>query len=367
MRAVGGATGWRLRRAAGLVVTLCLVAGSAACTGDPVPEPAPTPTADETAEPAPTGVRVGVVLPAPTDPVAVAFHGAADELDALAEEWKGDVASVRAVTPDDRQFEPDVAALLAEEGADLVCVLGADGPRTARRLAERFPATRFCALGAPRDVGPPNVDLFEVAHEELGHVLGVAVDTASPDAAVAVVLEDESDPRTRRRAGARAALTGADPLVLLVVGDAAAAAELTDEDAPALATAIVDVSDPGVAAVVAASARSWIGPRALVVDASEERSLARWSLRADVIVGTAVRRLVDPSARVQPPLGFAEEVFSLTFADDAPEAVPAASMAAAEEIAQGSRDPLAPRTAPPAADGEADDEAGSDTEEPPAG
>lgn len=347
MRAVGGATSWRLRRAAGLAVAMCLVVvGATACTGEPAPEPTPTPTAEETTEPAPTGVRVGVVLPAPTDPVAVAFHDAADELDALAEERKGEVASVRAVVPDDRQFEPDIAALLAEEGADLVCVLGTDGPRTARRLADRFPATRFCALGAPRDVGPDNLDLFEIAHEELGHVLGVVVEAASPNAPVAVVVEDESDPRARRRAGARAALAGAGPLVDVVVGDAAAAAELTDEDAPALATAIVDVSDPGVGAVVAASARSWIGPRALVVEASEPRALARWSVRADVVVGTAVQRLVDPAAAVQPPLGFAEEVFSLTFTEDAPEAVRAASTAAADEIAQGTRDPLAPQAAP---------------------
>lgn len=333
---------------------MCLVAGLAACTGEPVPEPAPTPTAAETSEPAPTGVRVGVVLPAPTDPAAAAFHDVEDQLDVLAEERKGDIVSVRSVVPDDQGFEPDIAALLAEQGVDLICILGTDGPRTARRLADRFPATQFCALGPPRDVGPENLDLFEIAHEELGHVLGAVVDVAAAGAPVAVVLGDESEPRTRRRAGARAALAGADPLVDVVTADAVAAARLTEEDAPPLATVLVDVSDTGVAAVVAASARSWVGPEALATDANTD-ALLRWSLRADVVVGTAVQRLVAPSARVQPPLGLAEDVFSLTFAGDAPDAVRSAGAVAAEEIASGVRDPLAPRTAAPPSDSEADD------------
>jgi hypothetical protein len=357
VRAVGSATNWRLRRVAWLAVAVGLAAGLTACTNELVPEPTPTPTPAETSEPAPSGVRVGVVLPAPTDPVAVAFHDVEDDLDALAAERKGDIASVRAVVPDERQFEPDLAALLAEEGADLVCILGTDGPRTARQLADRFPATRFCALGVPREVGPDNLDLFEVAYEELGHVLGVVVDSASPAAPVAIVLGDESEPRTRRRAGARAALTGADPLVDVVIGDATAAAELTGDDAPRLATAIVDVSDPGVAAVVAAAARSWIGPRALPIDTSETDPLLRWSVRADVVVDTAVQRLISPSAPVQPPLGFAEEVFSLSFASDAPEAVRSASLAAADEIVAGTREPLAPQPPRPTSDGGSEEEA----------
>jgi hypothetical protein len=97
---------------------------------------------------------VAVVLPSPDDPRAVAFLDPAGELDALVEGRVGDVAAARTVVPDDADFVVDVAALLADGGTDLVCVLGGDGVRAALSLADRFPATRFCALG-PRGRGSP--------------------------------------------------------------------------------------------------------------------------------------------------------------------------------------------------------------------
>jgi hypothetical protein len=92
---------------------------------------------------------VAVVLPAEGTARAAAFLAAADELAQLAEDRGGDVADVRSVVPDDPEFVPDVAALLADQGTDLVCVLGEDGVPVVLQLADRFPATRFCAIGEP--------------------------------------------------------------------------------------------------------------------------------------------------------------------------------------------------------------------------
>lgn len=323
-----------------------MAAAVTACTADPAPEPSPPPPAEEATEPAPSGVRVAVVLPAAATARAAAFLDAAGELAQLAEEPGGDVASVRTVVPDTPEFVPDIAALLAEEGADLVCVLGEDGAPVVAELADRFPATRFCAIGRARDGQPGNLDLIEVAQEELGHVLGVAVGAVAGDDPAGVVLGDDGTEADRRRAGARAALTGSQLAVDAVVADATAVTELVDAlDGIGLASVLVDLADPVLATAVAATAPTWVGPRGVPIDASAGSAIVRWSLRADVLVGTSVGRLlgVEEAAEVT-VLGFGQDAFTLTFSDAVPSSVRAATEAAAEELATGTRDPLEPPT-----------------------
>ncbi|WP_052664187.1 hypothetical protein [Nitriliruptor alkaliphilus] len=333
------------------------------CTGEPAPTPTPTPTADETADPAPSGVQVAVIVPAASDPAAASFLDAERQLARLEADRVGDVASVRVIVPDDPDFVPDLAALVADGGADLVCVLGSSGRRTVTALAERFPATRFCALAAPRENLPDNVDLFDVAYEELGHVLGVAADAAGAGGSVGVVLGDDDDPRARRRAGLRAALAGGEVSVDTIVRDPSEATELartTDEEP--LATVVVDVADAGLATVVAASASSWIGPRGVTVDASAGSAVVRWWLRADVIVGAAVDRLVQTDRPDElSRLGFEQEVFALTFGEGTNDAVRAVTDVAADEFARGVRDPLEPRAAEPADEDDEDAATGPGT------
>lgn len=325
------------------------------CTGEPTPTPTPTPTADETDDPAPSGVQVAVIVPAASDPAAASYLDAERELARLEADRVGDVAGIRVIVPDDPDFVPDLAALVADGGADLVCVLGGSGRRTVAALADRFPATRFCAIAAPRENLPDNVDLFDVAYEELGHVLGVAADADAAGGPVGIVRGDDEDPRVRRRAGVRAALAGAEVTVDTIVRDASEATELaatTDEEP--LATVVVDVADAGLATVVAASASAWIGPRGVTVDASAGPAVVRWSLRADVIVGAALDRLVQTDLPDEvDPLGFAQEVFTLTFGEETTDAVRAATDVAADEFARGVRDPLEARATEPA---EEDDE-----------
>jgi hypothetical protein len=332
------------RSAGGTVrlVTAVVAVVLVACTGSSTPAPSPTPTPDETTEPAPSGVQVAVVMPPPEDPASGAFLDADAELAELEGERVGDVASVRAVVPDAGAFVADLAALLADQGADLVCVLGADGPRTVLDLADRFPATRFCATAAPRDGQPRNVDLFDVDHEALGHVLGASAAAAVGDGAVGLVRGDDSDDAARRREGARAALVDTAVVVDAIVRDEAETAALVDAiDDADLDLVVVDAADAAVATALAATAPRWAGPRGVAIDASAGAALVRWSLRIDVIVGLAIDRLVgNAETGLPPPLGFAEEAFTITFADDVPEEVRAATDAVADELARGVRDPL---------------------------
>lgn len=334
------------RRAAAVVLVLVLgplAVLLSACTGEPDPTPSPTPTAEETTEPAPSGVEVAVVLPPASDPASASFLEVERQLAELEADRVGEVASVRSVLPDDRTFVADIAALLADEGVDLVCILGSDGPQAVAALADRFPATRFCALAPPREAAPANVDLLDVAHEEIGHALGVAVGRAAADDPVGLVLGDDGEERARRRAGARAALAESDVTLDGIVRDASEAADLAEAaDEAEVAALLVDVADAGAATVVAAAAPAWVGPRGVPVDSSAGEALVRWALRADVIVGAAIDRLVagDEADDGASRLGFADDVFLLTYSGQVPDAVRAATETAATELARGIRDPL---------------------------
>lgn len=323
------------------VLTVVIVAVLTACTSTaPTPDPAPTPSPTE--EPAPSGVDVAVVLPPVEDPTTLTLLDVDDRLEDLAAERVGDVARIRAVTVDDAGFVPDTAALLADGGADLVCVLGTDGADVVLDLAARFPATRFCATG---DVGlerPDNVDLFELAHEELGHVLGTGAALLADGGGVGVVLDGDSDERVRRRAGARAALATSSVVLDGAVEEVTDATDLVTAAADAgtgLAVVLLDTASTSLAEVLSTAAPRQVAPAGLATDAPAS---VRWSVRVDAIVDAAVDRVVVLDAPELPDrLGFAHQVFAISFEDEVPSEVRDALQVVADELARGVRDPLA--------------------------
>jgi hypothetical protein len=108
----------------------------------------------------------------------------------------------------------------------------------------------------------------------------------------------------------------------------------------------VDLADPVLATAVAATAPTWVGPRGVPIDASAGSAVVRWSLRADVLVGVARSPAGVDDGEEPTALGFAQELFTLTFADATPSGVRAATEAAADELAAGTRDPLEPPPGP---------------------
>jgi hypothetical protein len=324
---------------AALLVTACT---TTAPTPDPTPSPSPTD------EPAPSGVDVAVVLPPAEDPTSLTLLDVDERLEDLANERVGDVARIRAVTVDDAGFVPDTAALLADGGADLVCVLGTDGADVVVDLAARFPAARFCATGDPGLERPDNVDLFDLAHEELGHVLGTGAALLAEGDGVGVVLGGDTDERVRRRAGARAALASSSVVLDGTVEDVAGATGLVDALAgpgDGLAVVLLDTSSTSLAEVLSTAAPRRLAPAGLATDTP---ATVRWSVRVDAIVDAAVDRVVAPDETDRPDrLGFAQRTFAISFEDDVPIAVRDTLQVVADELARGVRDPLAAVAADP--------------------
>lgn len=137
------------------VVAVVVVAVLSACTvgGDPTTQaPAPTPSPSASPTPAP-GDRLAVVV-GPT-PAAPPGELAALRSSTAALADLEDVAEVRVVDADTLAFAYDLAMLLADDGYDLVCVVGTGTAERLRRVAVARPATRFCGTD-PTVVEPPS-------------------------------------------------------------------------------------------------------------------------------------------------------------------------------------------------------------------
>lgn len=205
-----------------LVPLLGLLLG--ACTSTPGPTPSPaasTPVAPSAGPIEPIGVRVAVVLP-PAGSVPLTPAGTRAAADAVASRRGDALGEVRTVVPEPGAFVGDVAILLAEQGYDLVCVVGADASGVVLDVAPSFPATRFCGTPAPagpdQDI-PDNVLLIELRIEEAAYLAGVAAgasrrpprpppDDESTPPPPGAMLADRSHPWTaRQRAGFVAGLS----------------------------------------------------------------------------------------------------------------------------------------------------------------
>ncbi|MDQ3931746.1 MAG: BMP family ABC transporter substrate-binding protein [Actinomycetota bacterium] len=134
------------------------------------------------------GLRIGVVLaPSASAPLDTgAIREAAGGLRDLPDP---EVSSVRTLEPPNARFRRDELILLAEEGHDLVCTVGAEGRDDLVELAALFPTTQFCLLGGelPPE-SPPNAFAVTWRAMEAGFLAGAAAALAEPDGAVGIIV-----------------------------------------------------------------------------------------------------------------------------------------------------------------------------------
>lgn len=133
-----------------------------ACTEEPDPAPSPTPSADDATasaapRPPPGGEVVTVVVPpanvvAPAEAAALA-RAARD----LAADPPAGVRTVQVVEAASAAFARDLANLAADDGDDVVCIVGTGAAELALELARARRDTRFCATDARVAGGPVNL------------------------------------------------------------------------------------------------------------------------------------------------------------------------------------------------------------------
>lgn len=324
---------------------------AAACTdGDPPPEPIPPPEVEAEEPVVSLSASVGVVLP-PADRVAPPIIDAARaDLQRLGHAGGTELGPVQAVVPDAEVFSSDLGRLLTERGTSLVCVLGDGAVREVRDLADRHPELRFCAAPIDEPVDLPDAARgIEVRAEELGHLVGAGVRASvGGDGRVGVVLGGGEVPTARFRAGLLAALDGLDVEVAEV---------RTDDGVPDLRRAVEDVLAEDVdlvvldgaagaaeAAALAAESVPVALPTALLRDGVATRdTVVSWRVRWDEVLAPAVRELVDDDRPLGPwSVGLAEGALTANVGPAAGPGVRRAVERVRAELADGSRDPLAP-------------------------
>ena len=320
-----------------LLVALLLLLG---CTAGEAPEPDPDPDPEPGEEATgPSGLRVGVVLPPGDAAAADEVDAAALGLDGIADDVD-DVSEIRAVVPDGEPFVADVATLLAEDGYGLVCVVGDDAQRLVLDLAERWVGTDFCALpGDPERDVPDNVVLVQVAVEELGTVVGVALAALAGDAPAEALYAAERTGLDRFRAGVRVGF-GAGEL-REVTGEPADLEPELDEalDGEVAALAFDARAASHEAVERAAATLPTLAPASLL---SEEDAALVWRTRWDAVLRAVVAWHLDRDVERPRTVGFAEEVFDVTAGGRSTSTMRAAVETVVGELARGQRDPLEP-------------------------
>lgn len=314
------------------VLLLALLLLPACRDGAPTPAPSPSAAGPSTPPPSPvTGLRVGVVLPPASLRTAAEVEAMREDLVDLPDRFGEDIASIRVVQPDGRAFIADVTDLLADRGADLVCVLGPGAGAAVRAVASRYPETRFCAAPAAGPVAgiPENVLLIDVRVEEVAFLAGVAAQLADPGASrpPAFVAGDTQYAVDRQRAAFAAGASSVapapvTPLVAFPAGDEERAFEVAapwfEAGTPAIYTAAVE-GDRGVLRAAQEHGGLVIGsPYTLLEQGDEgevlappEAVLLLTAGRASVPVEVAVRRVLEAWAGGQASVGLAEDAFAL--------------------------------------------------------
>jgi basic membrane lipoprotein Med (substrate-binding protein (PBP1-ABC) superfamily) len=174
---------------------LALVLGACIGGGQDAVTPAPTPpTATTPAEVA----SVAVILP----PRGSISEEAADSLERAAESAVSAAdreVALRVVRPDGAEFVVGIAGLLADDGFDLVCVLGASAAAAVAEVAAQQPGTRFCMTG-PVAGGPQNLWAPTLRHREAAWLAGVAAALARDGGPVGMIVREGEPALSAKRA-----------------------------------------------------------------------------------------------------------------------------------------------------------------------
>ena len=196
-----------------LAAILLVAVALAACDGrQPRPAPSPSPSAGATASATPvTGLSVAVVLPPPEVATEAERASLADAIDRLGRTHRDAIGTLRVVEPDGLPFVADTVALLAREGADLVCALGTGAIDRVVDVASDYPSTRFCAAPAAARRVPGNVLQIDVRVEEMGYLAGVAAGIAGEGNPAGIVAGDRQHALDRQRRGFERGLASVRP------------------------------------------------------------------------------------------------------------------------------------------------------------
>lgn len=167
-----------------MALAACLVVGCTGGAGEDI-SPAPTGVASETSI-VPT--RVAVVLPplgAPAEDIAQLRRS----IDSVVASSARNV-ELRFVQPDGPEFVGDVAAVLAGDGWDLVCVLHPVGVEDVAAVAARLPGTHFCVDSSRAIESPANLWAPRPRYAETSFLVGVAAGLVARGGVVAALVRE---------------------------------------------------------------------------------------------------------------------------------------------------------------------------------
>ena len=314
-----------------LIALAVLVLGTA-CPRDGVPQAGPTASTGATPTPTPAlqGLQVGVVLAPPSDVAALENAAVASAAVALPDVAALEVSDVRVLEPETESFRGDQIALLADDGADLVCTVGQAGAEALADVADDYPRTRFCLLAGTLARPPGNVLTFPWRIEEGGYVLGAAAAWSGGAARVGFISGVRGQDIERIRRGYDAGVRGARPSVEVAVGfaipgedrvvgadDAAQAAELQyDGRSPVRVALVLGDAETLAGVLPVASAAggaiaAWGADPVEVVEADDDVVLLTVVRRFDVALAEAVRRTLEQRTLGEVALGWSDRAFEV--------------------------------------------------------
>lgn len=225
----------RVSRWVALLVSVLTLTTACRDGASPTPTPAPSPSA-VAAAPTPVdpgGLSAAFVLPPPTAASPAELASLREDLARLRRTHLRDVTTWRVVAADGPEFVGDLVALLAEDGADLVCAIGPRSGDVVVRIAPAFPETRFCATPAIAEVAtiPANVLLIDLRVEEVAYLAGAAAQLTSSPGPPGFVAGEGQYSVDRQRIAFQLGINAVSeapvaPYVAFPVGDAERALEL---------------------------------------------------------------------------------------------------------------------------------------------
>lgn len=346
--------GVRSRHRRALVLVALLLGALVGCTPDdpPAADPSPPPSTSPAPRPLAGGPRVAVVLPARADGTA---PDAQQQLEALERDLADDIGELRVVVPNAEAFAGDVVRLLADDGYDLVCVLGADSEQIVTAAVRSYPATHFCALPAAAEDIPDHVRLVDVRATEVAYVAGAAAAAhvaQSPPVLLTRASGDDLDALRRALVNGYRSGGGRGDAVVIEVQPGVDEAEDVARGVPAAdgRSILLDAGAMDAALLEALAPRLErplvVGDVSLLDDRPDHVAILAVRRQLAVLFGSVIGEPLDAFESGSVSRGFADDALSLvTEGTGASARVRRAAQAAVDRIVAGEVDVLEP---PPA-------------------